>query len=306
MTAAVLPGFGGLSFFTAVAQQQQRARGCLLPVPALAAADADDAVSTLWPCCSTGPAPGWVQQALQVTRDLCFEPQPIAAVAAGAPRSKAEKQIKKQACAALCQQVQPSAIPPASPSTNQQQATLASVTASHVSSFCGLNSSRSCTSFGAQQQLALDEPVISEANTAWGKATRVQVGTHTAALTTSRRTSDRYACCTSTSPKHCMCDLHLACHRARLSCSVSRLSCSSCGSKCLTTRHQEHGTQHTPRWGGLWNSPCCFRHTSKHSSCHPDKPWCMLSPCVFVLCAVRCAVCPSALQQQQHQQWCPV
>lgn len=178
MTSAVLPGFGGLSFFTAVAQQQQRARGCLLPVPALAAADADDAASTLRPCCSTGPAPGWVQQALQVTRDLGFEPQPIAAVAAEAPRSKAEKQIKKQACAALCQQVQPSVIRPASPSTNQHQATLASVTASHVSSFCGLNSSCSSTSAGAQQ-LTLDEPVIPEANTAWGKATRVQVRTHT-------------------------------------------------------------------------------------------------------------------------------
>jgi len=120
MPAAVLPGFGGLSFFTAVVQQQRKAHGYYLPVPDIAChhiivsgeqlTQADAAESDASTETADSPE-DWVQQTVQLTEHLGFAKQPLLDVAAEAPRSKAERSVTKRSWALLGQQVQPSAVP---------------------------------------------------------------------------------------------------------------------------------------------------------------------------------------------------
>lgn len=224
MPSVALPAFGGLSFFTAVVQQQQQFKGCLLPVPAIEQhtdvdedANDDGSPSTLLPCSSPS---GWVQQAVQLTQDLGYVPQALACVAAEAPRSKAERLVKKSSWSVLCQQIQPSVkqrsstgaapaqaaavraktacagSPDAASATWCPQApALALITASYVASFSnsssrlttgtGPNSAgagvsttttgRTAVVAGLAAGMVLEEPVITAADTAWGKSVQVQV-----------------------------------------------------------------------------------------------------------------------------------
>jgi hypothetical protein len=221
MPTVTLPAFSGLSFFTAAVQQQQQGKGCLLPGPAISSqpVDVDEGAKDgcspyyLLPCSKS--AGGWVQQAVQLTQDLGYVPQALAGVAAEAPRSKAERLVKKSSWSVLCQQVQPSAKQRSSTgaapaqaaavgadaSTTQcsQAPALALVTASYVSSFSN-SSSRliACTgpsSAGAGRStptvtiskgrtavladlaagLVLEEPLITAADTVWGNSAPMQV-----------------------------------------------------------------------------------------------------------------------------------
>jgi hypothetical protein len=173
MPTAALPAFSGLSFFTVAVQQQQQGKGRLLPVPAVEQHVDGDEVDNdgcsphnLLPCSRPGR---WVQQAVQLTHDLGYAPKALAGVAAEAPRSKAERVIKKSSWSLLCQQIQPSAkqrsstgaapaqaaavgaacanSPDAASATQCPQApALALITASYVSSFSNSSRLATCTS----------------------------------------------------------------------------------------------------------------------------------------------------------------
>lgn len=187
MPSVPLPGFGGLSFFTAAVRQQRQAQGCLLPVPppleqeqpehaSLAEAEQDPLINSI----STDK---WVLQARQLARDLGHAEQPIAAVAATAPRSKAERAATKRARAEVWQQVQPALKTLSSNSTTNtttagatagcttEAPSLAQVAARHVTSFAHGSShagsiNSSCSS---SEVLQLEVPVIPASDTPWGK-----------------------------------------------------------------------------------------------------------------------------------------
>lgn len=168
----MLPAFGGLSFFAAVAQQQRQARGSLLPVPQHAEAvdshvgqkDGTETADQTDDQQSDGSG-SWLSGTVQLSFNLGLEHRSLASVAAEARRSKAEQAIIKRCWAALGQQVQPAIKPeaPAGPPNNRpadraadsgsavmpgQPPQLAVVTASFVSSFsrCSSISSSSTSS----------------------------------------------------------------------------------------------------------------------------------------------------------------
>lgn len=188
-----LPGFAGLSFFTAVVQQQRRAEGHLLPVPVqqqpVNVPDEEPNAHA-----SGGQ---WVQQSVQLALDLGFAPaQQVGDVAAVAPRSKAERSFSKRSWAALGQQVQPSvkqwhtapqgidqqaaaAVADGSPASSAR--TVAEVAASQVASFskytdASWGSSSGTISCGLAAGLLLDVPVFPDSGTCWGDDARWQVG----------------------------------------------------------------------------------------------------------------------------------
>jgi hypothetical protein len=205
-TYVSLSGFAGLSFFTAVVQQQRKAEGHLLPVPSvqqqpLATHDEDPnnhAIQGMW-----------VQQSVQLALDQGYTQQQIGDVAA-APRSKAERSFSKRSWAVLGQHVQPSVkqwhstshgndhAAPASAVANcsdppaASARTVAEVAASQVASFSrcssaapGSTSISSCGTFscgttaaagGLAAGLLLDAPVILGLGACWGEDARWQVG----------------------------------------------------------------------------------------------------------------------------------
>lgn len=190
MPTVPLPGFAGVSFFSAVVQQQRRASGCLLPVPAieLLATAADKDVEGLDDSCTsssqlyTSSPHDWVQQVVQLTQDLGFVPQPISTVAAAAPMSKAEKSLNKQSRKGLWQQMQPTAKQANTATGAGAGPALAQFTAQYVSSFSDSATTSSNNKKVDQAavhmtglSLMLNEPVIPKANTVWGKEAHVQV-----------------------------------------------------------------------------------------------------------------------------------
>lgn len=203
MPVAVLPGFGGLSFFTAVVQQQRKAHGYCLPVPHTTVSGEQRTQADAAESDQTADSPEeWVQQTEQLTEQLGFAKQPLLDVAAEAPRSKAERSVTKRSFAALGQQVQPSAVPcsatlGAEPTGQDGDSAAAgtrgTIAARYAAEFtCGRRSSpsdpkpSSCSTTtntagssgpscapgstlaaGHVMGLQLDEPVMPAAGTAW-------------------------------------------------------------------------------------------------------------------------------------------